>query len=421
MASDTLLRRVRTEIATIPLVDSHSHVPGPSPTARSLDDILGYHYYTELAHSSGMPKDCLDASFNPQERCRTLLGWLPKLANTAQHSWFVQICRDHLGFTGNQPDRSDADYLWNTAQSVFNAPGWEQELWQRTNLEMIFLTNDFDDPLTGFDTSRYIPCLRTDDLVFHFHKPEVRERLAKATGIDRTDAIGVREAVGRLFQHFLAKGARACAISLPPDFSPQPVSLSAFDRALQSAEPGNPDCVNGLFWLLAEFCRDYHLPFDLMIGVNRRVYEDGVFQGQDLFDRRTSLLQFRRLFNDFPSVTFPVSVLDGAQNQELASHAWIFPNVIAHGHWWYANIPGIITRDLRERLQAAPLCKLVGYYSDAYKLEFVLPKFTMFRNILAKVLAEDLVEPGYMSEEQAIVAAKGLLNGNARQIFRRHS
>jgi glucuronate isomerase len=179
--------------------------------------------------------------------------------------------------------------------------------------------------------------------------------------------------------------------------------------------------VNGLFWLLAEFCRDYHLPFDLMIGVNRRVYEDGVFQGQDLFDRRTSLLQFRRLFNNFPTVTFPVSVLDGAQNQELASHAWIFPNVIAHGHWWYANIPGIITRDLRERLQAAPLCKLVGYYSDAYKLEFVLPKFTMFRNILAKVLAEDLVEPGYMSEEQAIAAAQGLLNGNARQIFRRHS
>jgi glucuronate isomerase len=63
----------------------------------------------------------------------------------------------------------------------------------------------------------------------------------------------------------------------------------------------------------------------------------------------------------------------------------------------------------------------VGYYSDAYKLEFVLPKFSMFRNILAKVLAEDLVEPGYMSEEQAIAAAQALLNGNARQIFRRHS
>jgi glucuronate isomerase len=101
----------------------------------------------------------------------------------------------------------------------------------------------------------------------------------------------------------------------------------------------------------------------------------------------------------------------------LASHAWIFPNVVAHGHWWYANIPGIITRDLRERLQAAPLGKLVGYYSDAYKLEFVLPKFAMFRGILSKVLAEDLVEPGYLTEEQAVAAAIELLNGNARRIF----
>ena len=39
--------------------------------------------------------------------------------------------------------------------------------------------------------------------------------------------------------------------------------------------------------MLAELCSDYGLPFDLMIGVNRRVYEQGVFQGQDLFDQRT--------------------------------------------------------------------------------------------------------------------------------------
>ena len=38
----------------------------------------------------------------------------------------------------------------------------------------MFLTNDFDDPLAGFDTSVYVPCLRTDDLVFHFEKPPTR-------------------------------------------------------------------------------------------------------------------------------------------------------------------------------------------------------------------------------------------------------
>ena len=43
-----------------------------------------------------------------------------------------------------------------------------------SNIEKIFLTNDFDDRLEGFDTERYVPCLRTDDLVFRLHDPDVR-------------------------------------------------------------------------------------------------------------------------------------------------------------------------------------------------------------------------------------------------------
>ena len=84
-----------------------------------------------------------------------------------------------------------------------------------------------------------------------------------------------------------------------------------------------------------------------MIGVNRRVYRDGVYQGQDLFDQRTSLIQYAELFNAFPEVTFCISVLTSAQNQELASYSWIFPNVVTSGHWWYSNIPAYIEHDAR--------------------------------------------------------------------------
>src|SRR5262249_48670446 len=135
----------------------------------------------------------------------------------------------------------------------------------------------------------------------------------------------------------------------------------------------------GVFWMLAEHCRTYKLPFDLMIGVSRRVFENGVYQGQDLFDQRTSLIQYAKLFNAFPDVTFCISVLSSGQNQELVSYAWIFPNVITSGHWWYSNIPTYINQDLRARLQAVPKTKQIGYYSDMYKLEFGLPKFNMYR------------------------------------------
>ena len=146
-----------------------------------------------------------------------------------------------------------------------------------------------------------------------------------------------------------------------------------------------------VFWTLAELCAEFQLPFDLMIGVHRGVYRAGVYQGQDLYDSRVSLIQYRELFNAFPQVTFPVSVLASVTNQELTSYAWIFPNVVTSGHWWYSNTPAFIEHDLAARLEAVPHTKQIGYYSDMYKLEFGLPKFRMYKRVLAKVLAERFV------------------------------
>ena len=54
MLTDRLTRDLYTEICRIPLIDPHSHINPHAAAAKSLDDILGYHYYTELAHSAGM-------------------------------------------------------------------------------------------------------------------------------------------------------------------------------------------------------------------------------------------------------------------------------------------------------------------------------------------------------------------------------
>ncbi len=398
MAGDQLIRDLYAEIVKIPLIDPHSHIDPHRPAARSLDEILGYHYYTELAHSAGMDKALL-ADAAPRARVRALLAHLDRIDNTVQYGWFLEIARTFLGFRGERLTADDADALWDAAERVFGQPDWEAQVLARSNLDKVFLTNDFDDPLTGFDMTRYVPCLRTDDLVFHLDKPPVRERLARATGEEGRDPAGLRRAVRTLFERFIGRGAKACAISLPPDFTPTGASPNAF-------------------WMLAEHCREFGLPFDLMIGVNRRVYRDGVYQGQDLFDQRTSLIQYAELFNAFPEVTFCVSVLSSGQNQELASYSWVFPNVVTNGHWWYSNIPAYIEQDARVRLQAVPKTKQIGYYSDMYKLEFGLPKYNMYRRVLAKVLADDFVRSGATTETGALELARLLLRENARRIFK---
>ena len=423
--AETLTQRLFGELQRIPLIDPHSHINPHSAASKTLADILGYHYYTELAHSAGLPREKIEEQgISPKEKVSRLIPKLAELDNTIQYHWLLEMCRTFFGFQGDAITVANWEPLYDRAQQVLSQPDWETQVLKKSGLEAVFLTNDFDDPLTGFDSNRYIPCLRTDDLVFHLGRPETRRRLAEATGIEPANSDSLKAAIGKLFEHFTKKGARACAISLPPDFEPIRGDSYLVDASLRAANRGaawSIDQARGVscsvFWTLAEYCAEYKLPFDLMIGVNRRVYESGVYQGQDLFDSRCSLVQYRRLFNAFPQVVFPISVLSHVMNQELVSYSWIFPNVVVNGHWWYSNIPTYIELDCRSRLEAVPRTKQIGYYSDMYKLEFGLPKFTMYRRVLAKVLGEDFVIGRGWSEERAIAFGKQVLRDNVEQIF----
>ena len=422
---DPLARELFDEMARWPVYDPHSHIDALRPAARNLDEVLGYHYYTELAHAAGMPADLAAPALDPMTRAVNLAGYLDRIDNTVQYSWLLEIARTFHDFPHDRITPDNVHDLYDRADKSGDGSAWDREVWSKTKLEAVFLTNDFDDPLDGWDASKYVPCLRTDDLVFRLHEPKTRARLASATGIDVRDVASLRRAIGKLFEHFKGHGARACAISLPPDFCPRRATakkaVTPVCRAVTGLDlrPDEHEEVRSLvFWTIAEFCSEFKLPFDLMIGVHRNVYPAGVAGGRDLFDRRVSLYDFRELFNHFADVTFPVSTLSPDASAELVAYAWIFPNVVPLGHWWYSNVPAFIAADLTARLQAVPKGKLVGYYSDAYKLEFVLPKFNMYRRILADTLAREAVRGQGWSADRAIDLARHILLDNPRRIFR---
>ncbi|MHB1558939.1 MAG: glucuronate isomerase [Isosphaeraceae bacterium] len=414
------------EMARWPIYDPHSHIDPHRPAARHLDEVLGYHYYTELAHSAGMPANLVAPELDPDTRARNLAGWLDRIDTTVQYSWLIEIARTFHRFPHDRITPATIGELLDRADHRKDGEAWDREVWTATRLEAVFLTNDFDDPLEGWDTSRYVPCLRTDDLVLRLHEPRTIERLRAATGVEVHDLAGLRAAIGKLFERFVGRGARACAISLPPDFVPRratprravtPIRKAIHGMDLRPDEREEIRCA--AFWTLAEFCADYRLPFDLMIGPVRNVYPAGVAGGRDLFDRRVSLHDYRELFNHFANVTFPVSTLSPDAAAELVAYSWIFPNVLPMGHWWYSNVPAFIAADLRARIQALPKVKLLGYYSDAYKLEFILPKFNMYRRVLAGVLADEAIRGRGWTVEQALEVARLILLENPRRVFGR--
>ena len=331
---ESLVSELFNEMRSWPIYDAHSHIDPHRPAARNFDEVLGYHYYTELAHSAGMPAALVAPDLDPLTRARNLSAWLGRIDNTIQHSWLLEIARTFHGFQGDRVDPQSIDGLFDSALHEHDGSAWDETVWAKTQLKAVFLTNEFDDPLQGFDTTRYVPCLRTDDLVLKLHLPSTMSRLRKASGVDVQDLATLRQAIGKLFEHFVANGARACAISLPPDFAPRkpdfhrvvtPVRRAVHGMDLRPDE--HDDIRRTVFWILAEYCAEFRLPFDLMIGPIRNVYPEGVAGGRDLFDRRVSLHDYRELFNHFPQVMFPVSTLSPDAGPELVAYSWIFPNV----------------------------------------------------------------------------------------------
>ena len=362
LTDDPVAQELLGEMAGWPIFDPHSHIDPHRPAARNLDEVLGYHYYTELAHCGGDAGRARSAPTSIPGRDRATWPSISIGSTTRSSiSWLMEIARTFHGFHGraDQPRERSASCTTGPSTSTTARRGTARS-GRPTNLEAVFLTNEFDDPLEGWDTAKYVPCLRTDDLVLKLHEPRTIERLRRCTR-RRRPGPGRRCARRSACSSSGSsrQGARACAISLPPDFRPRRATprraVTPVRRAIQGLDL-RPDeheeirtCV---FWMLAEFCAEFRLPFDLMIGPIRNVYPAGVSGGRDLFDRRVSLYDYRELFNHFAAVTFPVSTLSPDAGAELVAYSWIFPNVLPMGHWWYSNVPAFIAADLTARIQA---------------------------------------------------------------------
>jgi len=423
--SDALYSRLLDEIMTIEAIDVHSHVPAHQPFARSLRQILGYHYYTELAHSAGMARDVIAPEAPDNEVIPHLLEAMQHISNTVQYSWLTELARELFDFGEERLTPDNWQKLDETVRARAEQPDREREILRLAHIQKVFLTNSFDEDLGAIDTDIFVPTLRADNLVFGLSDRQVRESLERVSETEIRDPESLTESLESVFRRFVGHGALSVAIGLPPHFRTFPVAHADFDRLLDKAlwdghlEAGEAAALHAaVFFSLAELCRQFELPMQVMCGALRGAYAHGVPQGMDLPQAGDTLAGLLPAFNAFPQVTFCVSVLSGSQAQELASYGWILHNVVLSGHWWYLNVPAYIERDLAARLQSVPRTKLIGYYSDMYRLEFGLAKFNMYRRTLARVLARDFVGAGLGTEPDAIELARLLLHDNAARIFR---
>ncbi|NPV09008.1 MAG: hypothetical protein HPY83_13725 [Anaerolineae bacterium] len=430
MDSELLVRLVE-QIEDLPIYDIHTHIDARRPFARSLADIVGYHYYTELANSAQYRLGFADET-DPKEVVRQVVERLPLLANTVQFEWLAAIGEEFLGIERRWWMSRSWSELYRMAQDAIEAPDYGDRVLRRSNIRRIYMTNQCDEPLEGLNRQLLVPCLRTDSFVFEIDKAEERERLERASGVTVRSPSDFEAALEQVFRRFVDLGMAYAAISTWPGVQTRPVSGADAAAILDRALAGEVlDQGSRMVWAayalnrIADNCRAVRKPFHLMVGVRRGAYPRGVTGGRDLLDSVNSLAGYDYLFNEYWDVRFPVSVLADTMGLELAASAWIRHNVYPSGHWWYLNNPVDIAREARRRLDVVPISKLIGYYSDAYCAEFILPKFRMYKYELAWVLADRVersrTHPNMapMTEEQALEIARALLVDNPVDLFER--
>lgn len=426
-----LKSEILDELEKIPILCIHSHIDPHNPVAENLADLVGYHYYTELANSAEFEKGWISRDMDPKEIVERVVSKLHYADQTAQYSWLIHLSKVFFGFTEERLTLDNYEALYDQViEKTSDIEAHEKDVLEKSNIDKVLLTNSPDDDLDGFDQSVYVPCYRADGLVFDIQKAETREMLEECTNTSISNLNDLHDALDKNFAHFAEHDAVSAAISLPPGFVTIKVEKNdadkIFRKILNSETIKTEELVILQMYMvntIAEKCLDYDWPFQLMIGVNRELYRHGVYQGQDLFTPTSSMIGYSYLFNAYPDLKFSVSVLSDTQEQELRTYGWVVHNVYPSGHWWYRNIPEDIGPAVAARIGSFPKNKAIGYYSDAYKLEFVLPKFTMYKEVLAEELAKRVIKScssHWMAKfdvQDAIDIGRHLLDYNPRRII----
>lgn len=427
--TSALTAELYRRIDALPIVDIHTHVEWKTGTAASIGDILSYHYYTELTNSAEFQEGKFPFD-DPEALTRQILPKLRFITNTVQYDWLMTISREYLGIAPSQWQPENWKAIYDRSVEVMGRSEWRQEMIEQSKIVRVFLTNQYNDDLEGLDQSFYSPCLRTEPFILWIDRANEREGLGEFLGRPIRTTDDFVAAIDKTFEKFVRHGMGYAAMSIPSNFQTYEVAVEDAQRVLDKAVSGSElDACEKELWgawamdRMCDACRKFDRPFHLMIGVNRDVYAHGVPMGMDLFDSVNSMAGYEHILNKYVDVKFPTAVLADTSGLELTAAAWIRHNVYPSGHWWYSNQPTDIAREVRRRINAVPQNKIIGYFSDAYYLEFILPKFRMYKFELASALAErmerSLVHPNMepFSLDDAMILAEKMLVKNPAEII----
>jgi hypothetical protein len=142
--------------------------------------------------------------------------------------------------------------------------------------------------------------------------------------------------------------------------------------------------------------------FQFSLGAEPLPFETG-----SRLSQRT-IAQLAEMIGRHPTLRFQCFLASRHANQSLCTLARELPNFSLAGYWWHNFFPDVMRQVMAERLDMLPANKQIGFFSDAYCVEWTYGKAILVRKQMARVFA-DRIEQSQFTRDEALAVARAIL------------
>jgi glucuronate isomerase len=438
---DKHAQEIEEALSEQPMLDVHTHVDAAHLTARGLHDILLYHMVLSDLYAAGCPcGQRLSEWPDDREawaRLEQAVPYMPRIRNTSC-CWGVRaILRDLYGW--DEPLTAEN---WRRADAVVRERSrdgsWARQLMRRARVKRIGteLTRrgdgSADDILLYSVESAFFTRLQkgqNDAPLYELERTWHCEELPTPVSVNLDAATrpqtpkcvrnvaDARSAMAHYCKLVPFGKVLATAQHLSTDIRYRRVTDGEMEQAIRHRDHATEaDRDTYASYLLDLFLTELsghegQIVYQFSLGAEPLPFESASRLGQQTIAELAGLLE------RYPRVSFMAFLSSRHGNQSLCTLARELPNLSLAGYWWHNFFPDAIRQVMNERLDMLPVNKQVGFFSDAYCLDWTYAKAIIVKKQLAGVLAAKVAQ-GQYSVEDALGIANSILLDTPRDLLK---
>ncbi len=432
MSIEAIARDLESALAEIPVIDVHTHLVGGKLSARGLHDILLYHMVVSDLYAAGCPTGARLTQYpgwpSQEEALARIVQAIPFLhhARNTSSAWGVRIIlRDLYGWR-EEITESNWRRLDDLIRERADDRAWSHAILDRlkiarTGTEIARRESGEDDARLQYalEWGFFTRCQwgEFDTALYELERcwgrsPESPSPIGSG-GRPATDRqIRTLDDVRAAIDHYVSAipddRILSMATHISTDIRFRDVSDREMESALARRDVAGPDerdvyasYIQEAF-LSALESRKPGVVYQFSLGAEPLPFETASRLGQDTIARLAEMI------GRHPRLRFQCFLASRHANQSLCTLARELPNLSLAGCWWHNFFPSAIAPVMAERLDMLPANRQVGFFSDAYCVEWTHAKLAIVRTVMARVLAER-IDLGQFSRDDALVYARATL------------